>query len=793
MQLPRPYFHTSERMIGLVDRPQMMPAEGLVIDPVYGYHTLWIAEVPFIPAHVDSNGADFNEDASIRITRVLQRQVRFLYDLAQSREHLSTLELRLVSWPQPTGVARVGIAFLGKTFHADEQTSRQLALGLWDKFSAIFPREAPFSYPLVPVTDFDKAANAQDHSFKEWYEPIPFDQLTRPQSIVELRKYEDWPTIRDIGGVLHARDYIPHPFVAALDHSAMARLFETMARQSETCVVAITLRPQRLTDQEVVILHELAGWYQRTARGEVTVDNPLVDVLRELKSDIFDSYIRARAELGRSVYENLVREHRSLFLVRLQVIGEPAAQDDLVEALGSEVMANAGSAYPSRWTRVEPTPDELRWARFNLQWLEFARWGISRLIQQDRRIIRLRQLATVPEAAGAFRLPVAPSSGGLAGLEVRDEPFSLPTAIPTRQTTYLTLWTILDRGVPTGIPFFIPLNALAGLSQVFGDANEAREQVLQELLGGAKAAGIPWILIRKANIFNTDIAGQLKVRHILVDDALGTSSLSFQPFLPPPGVPVTKFLDALLRIFIASYALDGATSAPLRRALIETYENAGWTEQSVGRTIDLAELAARIDAVTQQPDVPTEIAGMLRTRCALPLRDLATTATRLLEVPSGQTNPWSEATILEVGWVGSDINNILVRACLWAWVTLSLASVPTPGRGLRGIVALEEAHAIFGSRSSLQTTGSSVASLVHSSTYAGVGTLLIDERSDLLDTEITSRAGVTILTHNVNLAALEHIATLIGTSPRQRARISRLGTMEAVVAVRGAAPALVRL
>src|SRR5436853_6322007 len=113
MQLPQPYLFTSSRMIAMTDRQQMAPREGPIADPVYGYHTLWAAEVPFIPAYVPKDGGDSEGNASQHITHVLERQVRFLYDIAQSRDYLSTLEMRLVSWPQAGGYARVGIVFFG--------------------------------------------------------------------------------------------------------------------------------------------------------------------------------------------------------------------------------------------------------------------------------------------------------------------------------------------------------------------------------------------------------------------------------------------------------------------------------------------------------------------------------------------------------------------------------------------------------------------------------------------------------------------------------------------------------
>src|SRR5450631_4105302 len=145
MQIPRPHFLTSDRMAAPMERLSPTLGEDPGQETVYGYHTLWIAEVPFI---VNEGPRDFAYESEKRLTYVLQRQERFLYDLAQSSEHLSTFELRFVSWPQAQGPTQVGIAFLGKVFHQDRLISIKLATDLWDKFSAVFPRESPFSYPL---------------------------------------------------------------------------------------------------------------------------------------------------------------------------------------------------------------------------------------------------------------------------------------------------------------------------------------------------------------------------------------------------------------------------------------------------------------------------------------------------------------------------------------------------------------------------------------------------------------------------------------------------------------------
>ena len=785
MQLPQPYLHTSERTIALVDRQYMQPYEGLIADSVFGYHTIWVAEVPFIPARTGTEEGDFDSEATNRLTRVLQRQVRLLYNLAQLRDHLTTFELRLISRPQPHGLARVSIGFLGKVFHPDKQLSLQLALNLWDKFCAIFPREAPFSYPLIPVRHYDGRGNGRTSSFKEWFEPIPFEQLTSSRNIAELRKYEDWPQVRDVGGTLHARDYIPHPFVPALDFSALARLFETLAHQQQICMVNITLRPQRLTDSEVAILHELAGWYARGERGETGIDNPLLEVLRDqLQSDLYETYIRARAEQGKKIYDDLVREHRSLFIMRLQVVGGTYfAPDDLIEALGSEVMANAGSAYPSRWVRVEPGEDELRWARHNLQWLEFARWGISPLVQQDRRIIRLRALATVSEAAGAFRLPVAPASGNLTGLEVCDEPFILPHSSSVVGEHIIEIGTLLDRGVPLDIACALPASAFSGVSYVFGDASMARSQVLKQLFSGLSNIGIPWVFIGANDM--GDLASATNARYMKVDEASELNELDIQPLLPPPGVSLSRFIDALLHMLLAFYGLDIAASALIRQALLATYQSAGWNGLERGHSVNLTDIAVGIEEVAGQSYVPSEIAAALRLRCALPLRDAAATAVQTLTVPYATSFSLESPLIIEIGWVGSDLSRSLLRACLWLWYALALIVTPASSALGRWLIGLEEAHTLFGSHAA------SVASVVSLLVSGGVGALFLDDRPDLLEMDLTSKA--TVLTRTGNKQALERMATMISATLRQQGRIAHLSETEAIIALHGEVPLLVTL
>lgn len=782
--LQDPYLFTSERTVALVDRPYGRLGEGPVADSIYGYHTLWIAEVPFI----QSEGArDFTYETEVWLRSVIDRQKRFIYDLAQSRTGLATFELRFVSWPQEGRPTRVGIAFLGKVFHQDRQTSRQMARLLWGKFSAVFPREAPYSYPLVAVQELPLADSEQTHSFAEWHQPWPFSTLTVPACVIELRKYEDWPLVRDIGGTFRIHDYIPHPFEPALDYSALARLFETLARQRRLCIVAVTLRPQPLTNQELFLLHELFDWYQRSAKGQVQLHNPLVDVLRELQSNIFDAALQTRATLGVSVYENLLQERENLVSMRLQVIGHPQAPEDLVEALGSEVTASVDSAYPSRWTRVAAmSPQELRWARFNAQWLEFARWGISAMTRQAPELIRLRQLATVAEAVGAFRLPVAFSGRGLAGIDVRDEPFALPLQVTSFRES-LTLGRLQDRGVQTTLPYMLPVESLATGACLLGGSGPARHAVLARLCTEIGKMGIPWVVLRRSGsqqAVRVEQATRIRLE--------ATRSCDLQPFVPPATVPLVDFLDGLQRVLAVAYHCEPAVSVLIHRVLTETYTEPAWGARIKQGQVDLPGLADRIEKALQVSSGVSAGLADVCVRGTILLRSLVQTLEQCCSSGPLCSAQWTTPLVIEVDPMGSDIAQAMLAGCFWSWFALALSTRSAGPGGLRGIVALEDMHMLFNSSlSAVQIEAAPTVALLRTFAQRGVGTLLIDERPDLLDHAATGSTGVVILTRTGNSNVHTRQAHLLGADQRQQARMQRLGASEAIVKQAGTLPVLI--
>jgi hypothetical protein len=269
-------------------------------------------------------------------------------------------------------------------------------------------------------------------------------------------------------------------------------------------------------------------------------------------------------------------------------------------------------------------------------------------------------------------------------------------------------------------------------------------------------------------------------------------NLNINPLLPPPGVHLIKFQDALLRTLTTVFHLDQPASLALRQALHEAYQAAGWTALERGRALLPQDLAQQIEQTVRQGSLPGEITRRLQISCAFPLRDLETTAGKLFET-SGPPD-WSpgESLIVSVGWLGSDESRIFMRGCLWSWFSLALAAAPAANANPRGLLSLEEAHLFFGCKTS-QMNGPTMGQLVQQNTANRVGTLLIDDRPDLLDEEILQRALLILVAQQNHPAAVERTATFLGLSSRQHTRMAHLQNTEILVTSGHSNPFLVAL
>ena len=710
-----PYIHTTDRVF--ISRPVGFDNEkGVTYEKTEGEHSIWVVRVPFLPAMISG---DFTRlGGQHRIPYIQQRQVRFLYDLVRLRENNATFELRFISTPnrvegQPN---LIDIIFLGKVFSSRQGAGVPLAKRLWEKFLSIFPLEDPFNYPLELVSSQEE--------FMRYYDPLNADAL-RNKNILEIRKYEDMPikSTAAMGRVERKGDYVAHPFVPSVNFNPMGRFLTALADQTQKCYASISLRPTRMYDQEVYNTSFAIGQFKKIATED---------------QDVTEEYIRSRSMIGIYVYKLLMAEREQLAMVRVHLVGENDAPYALAEALGSEMMGNVQNEYPTQWVLAQPADDtELQTAIHNIKYLEQDFWGHT---LASAPLQRLRYMVTPGEAFGAFRLPVAPESGYLPGVLVKNEPFvafaeelemqyqaraNLNDALQeTKEEAVkpkISLGMVYHRGNPTSQPFEIKVESLVRHTLIAGSTGSGKSTTIKHILSQLWLQHkIPFLVLYPIDKLDyRDLLGFQSLQENMLLFTLGDASTSpfrFNPFEVPDGLLIKTHISRLMRVFMAAFTLNDPLPMIYRDALRQVYRQKNWDTIQGKGTPDkeyptMSEFYETIKKIADGLEYGKEVKDNVRQASVIRIADLLENAGHVVNVRRSMSfhEILNLPTIIEIGRVGSEQDTSLLMGFLLMRLAEEIERHPRPLNNPH-ITVVEEAHRLMAEVSPGSTAGDSRSS-----------------------------------------------------------------------------------
>ena len=320
------------------------------------------------------------------------------------------------------------------------------------------------------------------------------------------------------------------------------------------------------------------------------------------------------------------------------------------------------------------------------------------------RVSTVQHLVDAREAATACRLPIA-ETGVLSGFPVRSPEFAVAAAAP-RATAGARL--SLGTQIADGNRFSLDLDDLTMHAFVVGTTGSGKTSTVLGMLDELwRRHRIPWLVIEPVNSSGDDYRWFLErdgfdemVVFTAGDDSVAPLRLNI--FEVPSGVTVGEHLTSVLSVFDSAFGLWDPLPAIYRRALEQTYFEAGFSLIDRGGPRSwptVREFAAEMRRVTDQLEYSGEVrsniiaASIVRVEqlCSGPLRSVfdcqtSTPLATLLDRPC----------VIELAKVGASNESeaALVIASLLTAVAEHRRAGPS-SRTLRHVVVVEEAHKLL--------------------------------------------------------------------------------------------------
>ncbi len=296
-------------------------------------------------------------------------------------------------------------------------------------------------------------------------------------------------------------------------------------------------------------------------------------------------------------------------------------------------------------------------------------------------------------------------------------------------------------------PVYVRIEDLDSHFGIFGSTRSGKttvaiSMVAQMIRSGVKPFVIvPWKVREWVRVLEIDAQAR-----IFIAGSSGSLRVTYNLFDPPPGVPLSRWIQVVTAILTASLPSDRVIAMHIDDVVHTSYQRCGWNirEGTRGRPVLLSDLYESVKEVYGRlgygSEIKSNVYGALLARIRAMLRNPA--VVRMFNTDKGITIPelLENTTIISMEGLGED-DKILLTALLTA--AIAEYRLANPVKGVRNVLVIEEAHFLLARHPDLvdgmpTAQGKAVKNIVNmlrTSGGVGLGIALLDQLPGSLDSD----------------------------------------------------------
>lgn len=439
-------------------------------------------------------------------------------------------------------------------------------------------------------------------------------------------------------------------------------------------------------------------------------------------------------------------------------------------------------------------------------------WAISNVLVYKQRnqaywggndaplqLVRAKYLMTAREALSVFRLPI--DDGAVAGLESNKKQISRqtrPESIVNNGSFKVGKAAKTGEGTPAdGDHAGIALNDFSGHGLIVGMPDSGKTDfAMGLLLQFWQNYHIPFLVMESTKCEYRSLLDVIPDLQIFTPGRDDVSAYRINPFIPPRGITVERYIPGVVNAFQTAYSMSGALTDVFRTALRDCYSFYGWKADSTAQDPDatyfgLYEFVKVFRRRIRSLDLDTAVKNDLESTGMIRLISLIEQRGNIFDTVD--TVPvedlLSKPTVIELNAVDQRDQKSLLMALLLASVCVHATDHAEHDGKLRHVLLIDEAHVLLegcdaedarktdSGRSSTDGLEDMIARIRSS----GTGVILVDQSPTKLGKGVLENTNVKVVFKLIDKENKDAISAVMGMEPERYDLPGYLGEGEALL------------